>query len=129
MVADELSADIYEGKEHQVSMNMNPNIKLQLWSWEGWLTGLCQAAYIFDPADEVADGGDGRPSKRRKVSKKQQNHTHHDVLPASTTLYPLLEGTENEESIRLRTRAFEDAWSQIDKRIQVSLSCRRGQKS
>ena len=81
-----------------------------------------QAAYIFDPADEAGGGGDVRPSKRRRVSKKKHSQSHPHAQPATTSLHPLLDGTEDGESIRLRTQVFEDSWSQIDKRIQVSRS-------
>ncbi|RYP44927.1 hypothetical protein DL768_008672 [Monosporascus sp. mg162] len=93
MAVEESASEIYEGKEHQ-------------------------AAYIFDPVDEVAS--EGRPSKRRKVSKKHGRPEARD-LTAGPVFQPLFDGVENEECVRLRQRVFEDSWSKIDGRIQSTL--------
>ncbi|RYP64646.1 hypothetical protein DL769_006595 [Monosporascus sp. CRB-8-3] len=93
MAVEESASEIYEGKEHQ-------------------------AAYIFDPLDEVVS--ESRPSKRRKVSKKHGRPETRD-LTAGLVFQPLFEGVENEECVRLRQRVFEDSWSKIDGRIQSTL--------
>ncbi|RYP93505.1 hypothetical protein DL770_000389 [Monosporascus sp. CRB-9-2] len=93
MAVEESASEIYEGKEHQ-------------------------AAYIFDPVDEVAS--ESRPSKRRKVSKKHGRPETRD-LTADPVFQPLFDGVENEECVRLRQRVFEDSWSKIDGRIQSTL--------
>ncbi|KAM0807214.1 hypothetical protein AB5N19_07553 [Seiridium cardinale] len=81
-----------------------------------------QAAYIFDPSSE-ADGA-ARPSKRRKVSRKQDQESKQPHLSAPPLFQPLF---ENDDSAQLRQSLFEEAWSGIDKRIRHVL--REGNQS
>ncbi|KAK6079779.1 origin recognition complex subunit [Seiridium cupressi] len=76
-----------------------------------------QAAYIFDPSSE-ADGA-VRPSKRRKVSRKQDQESKQPHLSAPPLFQPLF---ENDDSAQLRQSLFEEAWSGIDKRIRADMN-------
>jgi hypothetical protein len=76
----------------------------------------CKVAYVFDPLEDA--GSEGRPSKKRRISKKQ---TKADAQPVATTptFQALLDGAENEHCVRSRQKLFTEAWSKINERIQV----------
>ncbi|KXJ95560.1 origin recognition complex subunit [Microdochium bolleyi] len=83
-----------------------------------------QAAYIFNPNDNDLDGSK-RPTKRRKVSKKNPRDTAKGVSALSSTkdaqsprhFVPLSGSSEEPSTIQLRQRLFEEPWQQIEDRI------------
>ncbi|KAI0482807.1 origin recognition complex subunit 3 N-terminus-domain-containing protein [Xylariaceae sp. FL0804] len=76
-----------------------------------------QAAYVFDPSDAAAGEGP-RPAKRRRVSGKATGQKALQDTASIQAFPPLFSGVEDERCARLRQQLFEDAWSNIDMRIQ-----------
>ncbi|KAL4802890.1 origin recognition complex subunit 3 N-terminus-domain-containing protein [Aspergillus unguis] len=66
-----------------------------------------QGVYIYRPADAAKLHGE-RPSKKRKITQVPTKPSE-DICP----FVPLLDGDENEESVRLRYQTYEQLWSEI----------------
>ncbi|KAH7035047.1 origin recognition complex subunit [Microdochium trichocladiopsis] len=87
-----------------------------------------KAAYIYNPDEDELDGS-SRPSKRRKVSKKQDRTAFNGVPDSKSGRYadgprhfpPLLDGAEDEVLVRIRQDLFEQPWGLIEDRIKKVL--------
>jgi hypothetical protein len=76
-----------------------------------------QVAYIFDPED---DGTQKKSVKRKRVSRQAQKDEE-SIKDSSSSFVPLLNGAEKPEFVHLRETLFEESWTKVDKRIQVSV--------
>lgn len=70
---------------------------------------------MLDPDDD--DGGDERPTKRRRASGKGAGGAGRGG--AVTAFAPLLGGRESSACVRLRQRLYEESWDYVNGRIQV----------
>ncbi|RMJ22478.1 Origin recognition complex subunit [Aspergillus sp. HF37] len=72
-----------------------------------------QGVYIYHPPKSSKPSSD-RPSKRRKVEKKDDRNNHFPFVP-------LLNGDEDTTSVDVRYRAYEHLWSTQEGKIQKIL--------
>lgn len=79
-----------------------------------------QPAFIFSPEDDHEQAT--RPSKRRKVSKKDKSTADAGPTKATSSFVPLFNGAESADCVAVREQLFEKAWSGIEARIQVRFS-------